>query len=150
MRWETDAVGSATVMARLADAGTTMIIRDWAEGDDGTSSGWIAAMRHPGLAQALVAIHARPGEKWSIGRLAEVAAMSRSSFSEKFARVVGISAAAYLAEWRMELARRILADRGRSIAEMAMEVGYTSEASFSRAYKRLVGTLPGSARGKPL
>ena len=71
--------------------------------------------------------------------------MSRSAFAERFSRVLGIPPAHY-AEWRMQQARRLLRDRHLPIAEVAMEMGYTSEAAFSRAFKRIAGTSPGQIR----
>ena len=141
-----EGVGSATVMARLADAAISMIIRDWTERGAGRATGWLAAIRDPGLGRALLAIHARPGEAWSLDRLARTAAMSRSAFAERFSRVLGIPPARYVAEWRMQQARRLLRDRHLPIAEVAMEMGYTSEAAFSRAFKRIAGTSPGQIR----
>ena len=72
--------------------------------------------------------------------------MSRTAFAERFSRVLGIPPARYVAEWRMQQARRLLRDRHLPIAEVAMEMGYTSEAAFSRAFKRIAGTSPGQIR----
>jgi len=48
----------------------------------------------------------------------------------------------YLTNWRMQLASRLLRDSQSSVAAIALEVGYDSEAAFARAFKRLVGTPP--------
>jgi AraC-like DNA-binding protein len=48
----------------------------------------------------------------------------------------------YLALWRMQIAARLLADRVMKVAAVAHEVGYESEAAFSRAFKKMVGVAP--------
>jgi AraC-like DNA-binding protein len=52
----------------------------------------------------------------------------------------------YLAQWRLQLAARMLADGSTKVAAVARDVGYQSEASFSRAYKRFVGVAPAQWR----
>ena len=47
----------------------------------------------------------------------------------------------YLANWRMHLAKQLLRE-GTSIQEIATRVGYESEASFNRAFKRATGSPP--------
>jgi AraC-like DNA-binding protein len=47
----------------------------------------------------------------------------------------------YLTLWRMQLASRMLHD-GRQVLDVAEAVGYESEAAFSRAFKKLMGTPP--------
>jgi len=152
-------VGAATVMTRLADVVITRIVRAWVERRTGDTSGWLAAIRDPKIGRVLVAIHQRPGEPWSVESLAEIAKVSRSVFSERFASVVGISPARYLARWRMHLASTWLRDDRLTVSEAAARLGYESEASFSRAFKRFVGRPPSAlrrrddgamARGAPL
>jgi AraC-like DNA-binding protein len=52
----------------------------------------------------------------------------------------------YLTQWRMQLATRLLERQGGSIAQVAGEVGYESEAAFNRAFKKVVGIPPGAWR----
>jgi AraC-like DNA-binding protein len=52
----------------------------------------------------------------------------------------------YLTQWRMQLAARLLAERGAKVSAVALDVGYESEAAFSRAFKKLVGAPPGTWR----
>jgi AraC-like DNA-binding protein len=52
----------------------------------------------------------------------------------------------YLANWRIQLGSRMLRQTNRTVATIAQEVGYESEAAFSRAFKRLVGMPPGAWR----
>jgi AraC-like DNA-binding protein len=81
-----------------------------------------------------------------VGTLAEVAAMSRSTFAEHFVRLVGKSPMDVITAWRMQLARTAL-ERGRvSVADVAQQVGYEAEAAFRKAFKRHFGFGPGEAR----
>jgi AraC-like DNA-binding protein len=139
-------LGEATVLTRLADGVVTRVVRAWAEGRAEETTGWLAAIRDPEIGRAMVAIHRRPGEPWSVESLAGLAHLSRSTFSERFAAAVGEPPARYLARWRMHLAGGWLRRDRRTVAEVAARLGYESEASFSRAFKRLRGVPPGAVR----
>ncbi|MGX9178960.1 AraC family transcriptional regulator [Mesorhizobium sp. BHbdii] len=139
-------VGSATIMARLADAAISIIVRDWARDSDDHRRGWLAALRDRGLGPALLGIHTRPGENWSLARLARSAAMSRSTFAERFSHVLGVSPARCVLEFRMREAKRLLLDPSLTIPAIAARLGYASEAAFSRAFKRTTGNPPGQLR----
>ena len=138
-------VGASTMLTRLADVIIARVIRAWVENGEDTS-GWLVAIRDPQIGRALAAIHRRPGERWSVDTLADVARTSRSIFAERFAAVVGVPPARYLARWRMHLGRTWLRDSSTSIAEVAAKLGYDSEAAFSRAFKREFGTPPAAWR----
>ncbi|WP_437730093.1 AraC family transcriptional regulator [Sorangium sp. So ce1335] len=139
-------VGAATVMTRLADVVITRVVRAWVESRREDTEGWLAAIRDPQIGRALAAIHRRPGDPWSVESLADVARMSRSIFSERFASVVGAPPARYLARWRMHLASGWLRDERVTVAEAASRLGYDSEAAFSRAFKRFSGSPPSAVR----
>jgi AraC-like DNA-binding protein len=139
-------VGAAGMMRRLADVVITRVIRAWVEGRQADTSGWLAALRDPKIGRALVAIHRRPGEAWSLDALADVARISRSRFAERFAAVLGIPPAQYVARWRMHLAAGWLRNERLTVAEVATRLAYESEASFSRAFKRLMGVPPSALR----
>ncbi len=53
----------------------------------------------------------------------------------------------YLTLWRMHLAAQLLREGHESVAQVAVAVGYESEAAFSRAFKRQFGASPGGWRG---
>lgn len=140
-------LGSATVMTRLADVVVVRLFRAWAEDAAGeATTGWLAAMRDPRLGRALSAFHRAPEQPWTIGRLAAAAHMSRSSFCDRFAALVGTPPARYVARWRMRLAALWLQGGRRTIAEVADRLGYESEAAFSRAFKRMTGQPPSRSR----
>jgi len=105
----------------------------------------------PELVDALVAgavarLRELPGHPWTVDELARRAGLSRSAFTRRFTRALGTSPLRWLARWRMRLAARRLAETDDSLAEIAAEVGYESEFSFSRAFRRHHGVPPGAFR----
>ena len=134
--------GGETVVAHLADVIVIQAIRFWIEHSPEANSGWLGALKDPKIGKALAAIHAHPESAWTVERLAEQAGMSRSGFSAKFSEVIGTSAKQYLTEWRMNLARMKIMQSPISLVDLAEELGYRSEAAFSRAYKRVFGVPP--------
>ena len=82
----------------------------------------------------------------TLERLADDAAMSRSTLHERFVRYIGQPPMQYLAQWRMQVAATLLRDTKAKVIEVALAVGYESEAAFSRAFKRSVGVAPGAWR----
>jgi AraC-like DNA-binding protein len=139
-------VGAATVMTRLADVVIARVIRAWVESRREDTTGWLAAIRDPRIGRAIVAIHREPGGPWTVGSLADVARMSRSVFSERFAALVGAPPAKYLARVRMHVASGWLRDEQATVGAVAERLGYDSEAAFSRAFKRFAGMAPGAMR----
>jgi AraC-like DNA-binding protein len=139
-------VGSATVMARLADIVITRLIRAWVERSEAETCGWLAAVRDPQIGRALALIHRQPEQPWSVASLASAATLSRTLFSERFTTLVGMSPARYVARWRMHLASIWLSDERLNVSEVATRLGYESEASFSRAFKKFMGVPPGTVR----
>lgn len=134
--------GGETVVAHLADIIVLKAIRYWVEHSPEASQGWLGALKDPKIGKALAAMHAHPESTWTIERLAEQAGMSRSGFSARFTEVIGTSAKQYLTEWRMSLARMKIMQSPIPLVDLAEELGYQSEAAFSRAYKRVFGVPP--------
>ena len=93
------------------------------------------------LAPALQQMHAQVDRPWTVGELADVAALSRSAFFDRFSRTVGIPPMEYLLSWRMELAKQLLR-KDLAIADVAERVGYASTSTFSTAFSRHVGKAP--------
>ena len=147
-------VGAATVMARLAGIVITRLVRAWAESRSNETTAWLAAIRDPQIGRALAAFHRRPHEAWSVVSLAAAAHQSRSLFSERFTAVLGMPPARYVARWRMHLASNWLRHERSTVADVAARLGYESEPSFSRAFKRFMGASPAAFRrgdsGNPL
>lgn len=142
-----DRVGAGGILARLADVLTATLIRTWVEHGCGDTTGWIAAVRNPEVGRVLAAIHLQPDRDWTVAALARLMGASRSGFAERFLRVVGETPARYVARVRMHQARQWLRD-GERVATVAERLGYDAEASFSRAFKRIIGTPPSHFRSK--
>lgn len=142
---EMDRVGAAGILARLADVLTATLIRAWVERGCGEARGWLAAVRNPEVGRVLAAIHLDPARDWSVGELARVMGASRSGFAVRFAEAVGETPARYVARVRMHQARAWLSD-GARVAVVAERLGYDAEASFSRAFKRVIGAPPSAFR----
>ncbi|UVK40407.1 AraC family transcriptional regulator [Mesorhizobium sp. AR10] len=141
-----DRVGSGGILARLADVLAASIIRSWVEHGCGDSTGWIAAVRNPDVGRVLAAIHMHPDRDWSVAALAGVMGASRSAFAERFATVVGETPAKYVTRVRMHQARQWLVRDRLRVSVVAARLGYDSDASFSRAFKRVMGTPPSHFR----
>jgi len=137
--------GSATILSRLTDVLFVQVVRAWLSTQPDEPS-WLRALNDPRLARALAALHEDPGRDWSVRRLAAHAAMSRSPFSSRFTQIVGEPPYAYVARVRMERAGRMLREGRKTIAEVAAAVGYESESSFSRVFKRHFLVSPGAFR----
>ena len=100
------------------------------------------------LAVALRRMHGEPTRPWTVGELAREAALSRSTFFDRFRREVGVSPMEYLSGWRMAIAKGLLRGEGVSVGEVAQRVGYSSSSTFSVAFARQVGASPTTyARG---
>jgi AraC-like DNA-binding protein len=137
--------GSENVLARLSELMFVETIREYLETLAPAQTGWLAGLRDPVVGNALGALHGEPREPWTVERLAHVVGLSRSVLAERFTELVGTPPMQYLALWRMQLASRLLLEGG-NVAVVAAEVGYESEAAFSRAFKKLVGQAPATWR----
>ena len=111
-------------------------------------SGYLAALADRRLALALRAMHAEPSRPWTLDTLGQAAGMSRAAFASCFHQKVGMTPMHYLTRWRMQLAREWLNDPQLAMIDIAERVGYSSEAAFSRAFKREIGLSPGVSRSQ--
>jgi len=111
----------------------------------GAVYGFIAALNDRGINRAITAIHENPGRNWSVERLAEVACLSRSTFSKQFTELIGIPAMHYLTLWRMHTALSRLKAGQSDLESVAHEVGYLSAVAFQKAFKRIHGFTPSQA-----
>lgn len=137
--------GGETVITRLADILVIHAIRFWITHAPSEQTGWLGALHDRQIGPIISKIHRCPGRPWTLESLAAEAFMSRSAFSARFTDLVGESAMRYVTRWRVNDARSRL-QRGETIAETAISLGYESEAAFSRAFKRHLGVPPGAAR----
>ncbi|RWP42302.1 MAG: AraC family transcriptional regulator [Mesorhizobium sp.] len=141
-------VGSGGILARLADVLAATVIRSWVERGCGDSSGWIAAVRDREIGRVLAAIHLEPDRDWTVETLARMMGASRSGFAERFATIVGETPAKYVTQVRMHQARQWLVRDRLKISVVAARLGYESDASFSRAFKRVIGSAPSHFRAE--
>ncbi|HEY0212225.1 MAG TPA: AraC family transcriptional regulator [Paenirhodobacter sp.] len=142
----TERAGFAGILARLADVVAASIVRGWVECGCGSASGWVEALRDPHLGRVLQMVHRDPGRTWTVAALAAEMGVSRSVFAARFVEVTGVTPLGYVTELRMRLAGQWIAQDGLSIEAVALRLGYSSQAAFSRAFKRVVGAPPGSMR----
>lgn len=138
--------GSGTVLAKLSELLFVEAVRGYADKLPPERKGWLAGLRDPVVSRALIQFHARPAHPWTVDELAGVAFLSRSAFAERFTDLVGMPPMRYLAAWRMQLAAERLREGRQTIAQIALTVGYDSEAAFTRAFKREHGMAPGAWR----
>lgn len=137
---------SETVLAKLSELLFVEAVRHYAENLPPDRKGWFAALRDPAVGRALALMHASVGHDWTTDALAAEVNLSRSAFAERFTQLVGAPPITYLTDWRMQLAAARLRDTPRSIGQIAAELGYESEATFTRAFKRATGLAPGRFR----
>ncbi len=150
--WQTRA-GGTTMLTRMAELMFVEVVRRYTEELPPRQAGWLAGLRDPVVAPALAALHARPAHGWTLAELARAAATSRTVLTERFSQTVGLPPMQYLTEWRLQLAAEQLAEGGKKVAAVGADVGYESEAAFSRAFKRKTGYAPAAwgrmRRGEP-
>jgi AraC-like DNA-binding protein len=138
--------GSDTVLTRLAELMFIEVLRRYLEELPSGQTGWLAGLRDQVVGRVLALLHAQPGHPWTLDELARQVASSRSNVAKRFADLVGQPPMQYLTQWRMQVAANRLAQSGTKVAAVAAEVGYDSEAAFSRAFKKATGLAPGAWR----
>jgi AraC-like DNA-binding protein len=138
--------GSAALLERLSEMMFVDAVRRHVDGMPEEAMGWLAGLRDRFVGRALALLHERPTAAWTIDELSKQVGLSRSALHERFVELIGQPPMQYLTNWRMQLASRLLRDTRSSVAAIAVEVGYDSEAAFARAFKRLVGTPPAAWR----
>ncbi len=135
--------GSEVVATRLAEVLFIQVLRAHIALGPEHSKGWLRAVFDPQMGTALSAIHDRVNTPWTVESLAEAAGMSRSAFAARFKELLGQTPLEYVTEWRMQKAMQLLEQRDKKLIDVARSVGYESDAAFSKAFKRVVGTNPG-------
>ena len=138
--------GGEAVLERMSEMMFVEVLRRYVDSLPPDETGWLAGTRDPAVGRALSLIHEKPAEAWTLERLGEESALSRSTLHERFVSFVGQPPMQYLAQWRMQLAAGLLRDTDAKVIDIAREVGYESEAAFSRAFKRATSESPGAWR----
>jgi AraC-like DNA-binding protein len=140
--------GGECVRLRLSEVMFVEVVRRYLAGLPAEQTGWLAGLRDPSVGRALTCLHERPGEDWTLEKLATAVGLSRSALAERFTHFVGDPPMQYLTRWRMQAAARLLADGQAKVSAVAQQVGYDSEAAFSRAFKKAAGVPPAAWRSR--
>jgi AraC-like DNA-binding protein len=137
-----DRIGAGFAINQHSQLLVLAVLRAYISQADELPAGWLRVLADERLRPAVRLMHAEPGKPWRLDELARAAAMSRTSFAERFRAVAGVPPLTYLNRWRMLLAQRALRDGDIRVGPLAVELGYTSESAFSNAFKREVGVSP--------
>lgn len=135
-------LGGGGILSKLAELIFIEAIRRHAETQPDAARNWLVGLRDPLVGRTLRALHAHPARAWTLPELAHEVGASRTLLAERFAEHVGMPPMAYLTAWRMQIAGSLLASGTLTVAQIAGRVGYESEASFGRAFKRVSGMAP--------
>ncbi|MGR4872088.1 AraC family transcriptional regulator [Variovorax sp. LARHSF232] len=138
--------GSSAILERLSEMMFVDAARRFLASLDDNASGWLAALRDRHVGRALALMHERPSVPWTVDELGQQVGLSRSALHERFVALTGQPPMQYLADWRIQRGARLLRDTDAPVLSVALDVGYDSEAAFSRAFKRLVGVPPAAWR----
>jgi AraC-like DNA-binding protein len=138
--------GSETVLEKVSELLFVETVRRYAESLPDDQTGWLAGLRDPYVARALALIHHEVARPWTVDDLGREAGLSRSALADRFIRLIGVPPIQYVARWRMRVAMQKLRTTAASLAQVADMVGYESEAAFSRAFKKAIGTAPATWR----
>ena len=142
--------GSLTMLTRMAELMFIEVLRRHLQSLGEEQGGWLAALRDPVVGAALARMHEAPAHPWTLPELAREAAASRSVLAERFTALVGVPPMQYLAQWRLQLAAELLLREPTRVSAAGQQVGYESEAAFSRAFKRATGVAPAQWRRQRL
>jgi AraC-like DNA-binding protein len=140
--------GRDCVLLRISELMFVEMLRRYLAALPPEQTGWLAGLRDPVVGRALALLHEQPAHPWTLAALARAAGLSRSVLAERFTHFVGQPPMQYLARWRMQRAAGLLADGAPKVAAVAFDVGYDSEAAFSRAFKKAVGVPPAAWRDR--
>lgn len=134
--------GSALVVQHLGHIMLVQVLRIYLTQESNTVPGWLLALSDARVGAAIQAIHTEPARRWTVGDLASIANVSRSTFALQFKQKAGTSPLEYVSRWRMQLATRALRSSRATISSIANELGYDSDSAFSNAFKRIMKCSP--------
>ena len=140
--------GGEAVVAKLSEVLFIETLRRYIALLPQEQTGWLAGIRDPEVGKTLALLHRQPAHPWTIAALANEVGISRSVLAERFRRYLSETPIAYLTRWRLHLGAQQLTSTSNSVAAIATEVGYESEASFNRAFKREFNLPPARFRSQ--
>src|SRR5690606_19444051 len=139
-------LGSEVVMSKLSELLLIDAIQRYAGSLPDGQKGWLAGLRDPFVSRGLALLHERVSHPWTVDELGREVGLSRSALGARFVDVLGLPPMQYLTNWRIHVAAHELVSSSKSILQVALEVGYDSEASFSRAFRRAMDAPPATWR----
>lgn len=145
---DTTKPGGEAVLAKLSEVLFVETLRRYIALLPQEQTGWLAGVRDPVVGKTLALLHRKPAHPWTIASLGIEVGISRSVLAERFRTYLSETPMAYLKRWRLQLGAQMLRSTNNSVVQIAGEVGYESEASFNRAFKREFGLPPARFRGK--
>jgi len=134
--------GGEAVLERMSEMMFVDLLRRYLETLPEDHRGWLAGLRDRYVGRVLALMHDDPAQGWTLEGLADRVGLSRSALHERFVQFIGMPPMQYLTNWRMQTASRLLTQGNATVASIALDAGYESEAAFSRAFKRAVGVPP--------
>ena len=140
--------GGEAVLAKLSEVLFVETLRTYIAHLPAEQTGWLAGARDSEVGKTLALMHRNPAHPWTIASLAKEAGVSRSVLAERFRHYLNEPPMAYLTRWRLQLGAQMLASTSYSVAQIASEVGYESEAAFNRAFKREFTVPPARFRSQ--
>ena len=138
--------GGEAVLSKLSELVFIEALRMYIAQLPAEQTGWLAGARDSEIGKSLALMHREPARPWTLAELAKEVGISRSVLAERFRHYLGESPIAYLTRWRLQLGAEMLGSTNRSVAQIAGEVGYESEAAFNRAFKREFAIPPARFR----
>jgi len=138
--------GGEAMLARMSEMMFVNAVRRYASHLSEQSNGWLAGLNDRFVGRALALMHEQPAQPWTVDEIGRRVGLSRSALHERFVQLIGVPPMQYLAQWRMQAAARMLLETRSTVASIALDVGYDSEAAFARAFKRAVGKPPAAWR----
>jgi AraC-like DNA-binding protein len=143
---ESQRPGRSALLSKLAESLLMETLCRYMEELPPERTGWLAGARDPKVGKALAYMHRDPAHTWTLAKLAEASGASRTVLADRFSQLMGEPPLAYLARWRLQLGARKLLTTDRKVLQVANDVGYESEAAFSRAFTRAFGIPPARYR----
>jgi len=140
-------LGGDLIALKLSEIIFVQALRAYLD-DIGSDVPVLSGFADTNIARTLTAMHQNPEENWTLEKLSRLAGMSRTAYSTRFSKCMTMSPLAYLTYWRMQIARRQLSQSDDAIIQIAENIGYQSEAAFSRVFKKHHQSAPATYRRK--
>ena len=135
--------GSRVMLKNLSEIMFVNIIRAYLDLEQpGAGCGFLSALNDPRISKALKLMQDSPQYDWTLESIASEIGMSRSALFNRFKKLVHETPLAYLTNWRIGQAQKLLMTDNSNISEIAAKVGYQSESAFNRIFKSKTGQTP--------